>query len=156
MYEEDDYFFENQPEFMAERGALDRAGNVDVGLGIGGVINLKKSGYTQMEKFKLIALATINIVNDLEMPHYKLSISQIKVMLEAADRLPDAEYKNPSAYAMAYVVAVHSDYRTLKIDQRSLDAAIEAYNEIREKIFTKIENADIVRYVRLCLLNNIK
>ena len=152
MYDEDD-IFENQVEFLAERDVWNRVGGADIGLGLGGQINLNKSGYTINEKFKLIAFATINEMNSFE---EVLSRPAIAHMLSLVEKIPDFQYKNPSAFAMGYVVALHSNYKTLEINQDMLDKIINISEEIDDKIFSKIENVDIVRYARLCLINKLK
>lgn len=151
--DDDDDIFENQVEFLAERDAWNRVGGADIGLGLGGAINLKKSGYTTEEKFKLIATATIKIMNEYE---ELLSDPGLTRMLTLVEKIPDFEYKNPSAFAMGYVVALNSNYKTLEIDQEMLETVFKINREIEDRIFSKIENVDIVRYVRLCLLNNLK
>jgi hypothetical protein len=154
--DDDDDIFENQVEFLAERGAWNRIGGVDIGLGLGEVVNLKKSGYTVNEKFKLIALATINIINDLDFPDASLSLPEITHFLSLVEKIPDFQYKNPSAFVMGYMVAIHSNYNTLKIDKNMLKTVTEINNEIAEQLFSKIDEVDIVRYTRLCLLNRLK
>jgi len=156
MEDDEDDIFENQVEFLAERDVWNRIGGVDIGLGLGGAINLKKSGYTVLEKFKLIALATINLINDLDIPDQTLSISQITHMLNLVEKIPDFQYKNPSAFVMGYMVALNSDYTTLKIDKNVLQSMFKINKEIEEQIFSKIDDTDIIRYTRLCLLNKLK
>lgn len=151
--EDEDDIFENQVEFIAERDVWNRIGGADIGLGLGGAINLKKSGYTNEEKFKLIAAATIKIINDYE---ELLSNPSLTRMLSLVDRIPDFEYKNPSAFAMGYIVALSSNYTTLEIDRNMLETVFKINDEIDDKIFSKIENVDILRYARLCLLNKLK
>lgn len=151
--DEDDDIFEGQVEFLAERDAWNRVGGGDIGLG--GVVNLKKSGYTINEKFKLIASSTLKIISDFEFEE-ALSYPQMTHMLSMVEKIPNYEYKNPSAFALAYMVAIHSNYKTLEINKTMLESIFQINKEIEDKLFSKIENADIVRYVRLCLLNNIK
>lgn len=162
MDEEDD-IFENQVEFLAERDVWNRIGGEDIGLGLGGVINLKKSGYTVNEKFKLIALATINLINDLDFSpshsgkaKYTLQNDEIKHVLSLVEKIPDFEYKNPSAFVMGYLVAIHSNYTTIEINKNVLKDIFHINNEIDDELFTKIEDVDIVRYTRLCLFNKLK
>ncbi|ADO00487.1 hypothetical protein WIV_gp143 [Wiseana iridescent virus] len=152
--EEEDDIYENQVEFLAERNAWDRIGGADIGLGLGGAINLKKSGYTNNEKFKLIALATINIINDTS--DRVLSLPEITHLLSLVDKIPDYEYKNPSAFVMGYLVASQSDYKRITINQEALDEIIQINKDIEEQLFSKIEDVDIVRYTRLCLLNKLR
>ncbi|CCV01699.1 hypothetical protein IIV22_022R [Invertebrate iridescent virus 22] len=153
--EEEDDIFENQAEFLAEKNAWDRIGGVDIGLGLGGVINLKKSGYTINEKFKLIALATINIINDLD-GNITLNLDEITHLLSLVEKIPDFEYKNPSAFVLGYLVAIQSDYTNIKINKNVLEDVLEINTYIEDQLFSKIENADIVRYTRLCLFNKLK
>jgi hypothetical protein len=156
MEEEEDDIFENQPEFQVERNVWDRIGGMDIGLGLGGTINLKKSGYTISEKFRLIALVTITIINDLDF-NQTLNPKQITHILEnVVDRIPAFEYKNPSAFVMGYMVAQHSNYANVSIDKEALADMIRINREIREQLSTVIEDVDIVRYTRLCLLNKLK
>ncbi|CCV01867.1 hypothetical protein IIV30_021R [Invertebrate iridescent virus 30] len=153
--EEEDDIFENQAEFLAEKNAWDRIGGVDIGLGLGGVINLKKSGYTINEKFKLIALATINIINDLD-GNITLNLDEITHLLSLVEKIPDFEYKNPSAFVLGYLVAIQSDYTNIKINKNVLEDVLEINTYIEDQLFSKIENVDIVRYTRLCLFNKLK
>ena len=157
MYDEEDDIYENEVEFLAERDAWNRVGGVDIGLGLGGVINLKRSGYTITEKFKLISLATINIINDLEYDERTIfTMSQITHMLNLIEKLPDYEYKNPSAFVYGYIVALYSDYKTLDLDKSILEIMFEINKEIEGQLFTKIDETDIIRYARLCLSHNLK
>lgn len=153
--EEEDDIFENQAEFLAEKNAWDRIGGVDIGLGLGGVINLKKSGYTTNEKFKLIALATINIINDLD-GNITLNIDEITHLLSLVEKIPDFEYKNPSAFVMGYLVAIQSDYNNIKINKNVLEDVLQINTYIEDQLFSKIEDVDIIRYTRLCLFNKLK
>lgn len=150
--DEDDDIFEGQVEFRAEKDVWNRVGG-DIDLG--GAVNLKKSGYTINEKFKLIAASTLKIISDFEFEE-ALSYPQMTHMLSMVEKIPDYEYKNPSAFAMAYMVAIHSNYKTLEIDKNMLESIFKINKEIEDKLFAKIDEVDIIRYVRLCLLNNIR
>ena len=154
VYDED--IFENQVEFLAERNVWDRIGGPDIGLGLGGAISLKKSGYTIEEKFKLIVSATISVINDLDIENMVLSNREKNHVLSLVDKIPDFQYKNPSAFVLGYMVAMHSDYKTLELDQNALGLCFQINSEIADNMFTKIENDDIIRYTRLCLLHKIK
>ena len=149
---DDDDIFENQVDFIAERNVWERVGGGG-DIGLGGVIDLKKSGYTIDEKFKLIAVATIQIINDSE---EILNNHQIAHMLRLVEKVPDFEYKNPSAFVMGYMVAINSNYQTLEIDKNMLETILKINVDIEDKLFHKIENTDIIRYTRLCLLHKIK
>lgn len=63
-YNEDFFDDDNQVSFRLERNAFERMGYEDL-LGLGGPVNLKKSGYSDIDKFKLITLATIVLINDI-------------------------------------------------------------------------------------------
>jgi Family of unknown function (DUF5770) len=154
--EDDEDILENQVEFLAERNIWNRIGGADIGLGLGGAINLKKSGYTIEEKFKLIVLATINVINDLDIENMVLSSPEITHVLSLVEKIPDFQYKNPSAFVLGYIVAMYSDYKTLDIDESVLEICFQINKEIEDNLFTKIENDDIIRYTRLCLINKIK
>jgi hypothetical protein len=154
--EEEDDIFENQPEFLAERDVWNRIGGMDIGLGLGGTINLKKSGYTLNEKFKLIALATINIINNLNMEKISLSPEDIFHILGLVEKIPDFKYKNPSAFILGYMVAMNSDYKNLEINSNVLKDILQINKYIEDDLFSKIDNVDIVRYTRLCLINKLK
>ncbi|AHL67524.1 hypothetical protein DH26_gp025 [Chloriridovirus anopheles1] len=95
MDDEDFYEYENQPEFIAERDVWSRVGGKDIGLGLGGVVNLKKSGYTVSEKFRLIAAATIKLMNETHDTEV-LSEAGLTRMLGLVEQMPDFEFKNPS------------------------------------------------------------
>ncbi|ABF82102.1 hypothetical protein MIV072L [Invertebrate iridescent virus 3] len=155
--EDEDDIFENQPEFLAERNVWARVGGPDIGLGLGGMINLKKSGYTIGEKFKLIAAATIKMLND-GMEEDLLSDAALTRMLSLveSDKMPDFQTKNPSAFAMGYVVAIHSNYNTLEIDREKLEVIFKLNNELESSFFSRIEERDILRYVRFCLIHKLK
>jgi hypothetical protein len=154
--DDDEDILENQVEFLAERNIWNRIGGADIGLGLGGAINLKKSGYTIEEKFKLIVLATINVINDLDIESMVLSNPEITHVLSLVEKIPDFQYKNPSAFVLGYMVAMHSDYSTLEIGESALELCFQINKEIEDNLFTKIENDDIIRYTRLCLINKIK
>jgi hypothetical protein len=154
--DDDEDIFENQVEFLAERNVWNRIGGADIGLGLGGPINLKKSGYTIEEKFKLILLSTINLINDLDIENMVLSNLEITHMLSLVEKIPDFKYKNASAFVLGYIVAMHSNYSTLEIDKSALELCFQINKEIEDNMFTKIENDDIVRYIRLCLTHKIK
>lgn len=150
--DEDFYEYENQPEFLAERDVFNRVGGVDIGLGLGGVINLKKSGYTSLEKFKLIAAATIKLLNEINDTEV-LSDAGLTRMLGLVEKIPAYEFKNPSAFAMGFIIALNSKH--LNINKEWLNKIIDLNKEIEDKI-VKISDFDIVRYTRLCLLNKFK
>lgn len=153
--EDEDDIYESQPQFLAERDVWSRVGGADIGLGLGGVINLRKSGYTINEQFKLIAAATAKLLNEFEF-EYSLSISGVTRMLTLVEKIPDFEYKNPSAFAFGYIVAINSDYTTLQINKTVFEQVCKMNKEIEDKLFAKIEDIDIVRYTRLCLLQKLK
>lgn len=153
--DDDDDMFDNQPDFIAERGVWDRVGGADIGMGLG-TINLKRSGYTDMDKFKLISVATINIINDSGMLEETFSIPQITHFMTVVEKIPDYKYKNPSAFTLGYMVAIKSNYNTIDINKDMLKHIHQIYNDMEEQFFSKISEADIVRYTRLCLLNKLK
>ena len=153
--EDEDEIYENQPQFLAERDVWNRIGGVDIGLGLGGTINLRKSGYTINEQFKLIAAATVKLLGDFEFEH-SLSTSGLTHMLSLVEKIPDFEYKNPSAFAFGYIAAINSDYTTHQINKPVLEQVFKINREIEDKLFTKIDDIDIVRYTRLCLLHKLK
>lgn len=153
--EEEDDIFENRVEFVAERGVWDRVGGIDIGLGLGGPINLKKSGYTDIEKFKLIVVATINIINDLD-GAITLNIDEITHVLGLVERIPDFQFKNPPAFVLGYMVASQSNYDTIQINQNVLSEVLEINLSIQNQLFSKVEDVDIIRYARLCLINKLK
>lgn len=151
--EDEDDIFENEVQFVVERDIWSRVGGVDLGTGM---INLKRGNYTTSEKFKLIAVATINVINDYDVSEI-LSNAQILHMLTLVEeKIPDFQYKNPSAFVMGYIVAINSDYKNLRINTDVLETIFEINKNIDEKIFSKIDNVDILRYTRLCLLHNLK
>lgn len=136
-------------ELIPERNVFDRIGG-----SLGGMANLRKSGYTNEEKFVTIAKATLAIVNQLDVDKIK------QINLDVVDRLirkiPDMQYKNPSAFVLGYLVAINSDYLSLEIDVDRLESVFGVNELIEESLFTKIEKEDIVRYTRMCLINKIK
>lgn len=155
--DEDDDIFENQVEFLAEKDAWDRAGGgADIGLGLGGAINLKKSGYSDEDKFKLIALSTINILNDLNYDNKILSNPEITHLLNLVEKIPDFKYKNPSAFVMGYMVAKKSNYQTMEIDKNMLKFILEVNKKTDDELFNYVRNVDVIRYTRLCLINKLK
>ena len=153
--DDDEDIFEDQVEFLAERNVWNRVGGPDLGLGLGEPINLRKGGYTAEEKFKLIVLATINSINDLNIENMVFTNTEISYILDIVEKIPDFRYKNPVAFVLGYMVAMHSDYNTLEINKNKLDLVFEANNELKDDI-AKVEEVDIVRYTRLCLLHKIK
>jgi hypothetical protein len=155
-YDDDDDIFENEPEFHAERNVWQRMGGADIGLGLGGVINLKKSGYTLSEKFKLIAAATLKLISDLEFGESFTTVDIAHILNQVESKVPDWQYKNPSAFVVGYMIARNSDYIKLTIDQDSFNTAVEAIAELEGQLYTSIDNYDIIRYTRLCLINKIR
>ena len=126
---------------------------------LGGIIDLKKGGYTSLEKFRLIAAATIKILEDYvdgSTEKYILNRSQLTHMLGLVEKIPDYEYKNPSAFAIGYTIAINSNYTTLQIDEQTFTVISTINNKIDDKSYTFLSDSDIIRYARLCLLNKIK
>lgn len=156
MEDDEDIFENNQVEFLAERNVWDRIGGADIGLGLGSAISLKRSGNTIEEIFKYIVRITINLINNLDIQNMVLTIPETIHMLNLVEKIPDFQYKNPHAFVLGYIVAIHSDYGSLKIDKDALELCFQINKEVEDSLFTKIENEDIVRYTRLCLINKIK
>lgn len=165
-YDNEDFFDDdNQANFKLERNAYNRLGLENV-LGLGGAVNLKKSGYTDIEKFKLIALATIIIINELfnenyneefNGKNYTFNADEIKYILSLIEKIPDFKYKNASAYVLGYIpVFKRFENNTKSIrGQRSIDKYIledtfKIYDKIEPELSTKIGKTDIIRYARLC------
>lgn len=164
-YDNEDFLDDNQTSFRLERNAYERLGFEDV-LGLGGVINLKKSGYSDVDKFKLIALATIILINDtfdgnineFDGRNYTFNDSEIKYVLGLVEKIPDFKYKNPSAFILGYIPVFkkfEDDSKSVKgkrsIDKSILEDTFKFYEKIEDGLSTKLENADIMRYARLCL-----
>lgn len=164
-YDNEDFLDDNQTSFRLERNAYERLGFEDV-LGLGGVINLKKSGYSDVDKFKLIALATIILINDtfdgnineFDGRNYTFNDSEIKYVLGLVEKIPDFKYKNPSAFILGYIPVFkkfEDDSKSVKgkrsIDKSILEDTFKFYEKIEDGLSTKLENTDIVRYARLCL-----
>jgi hypothetical protein len=166
MDDNEDMFEENEVSFRLERNAFERLGFENV-LGLGGTINLKKSGYTDTEKFKLIALATIILINDLfdgEISHiefnnknYGFKDPEIKYILDLSENLPDFKYKNPSAYIFGYIPVFKrfDGSKSIKgkrsIDKEALQDSYNIYEKIEPGLSVKFDIVDILRYARLCL-----
>jgi len=166
-YDSSSYLEGQADEFLAEMNAWQRVGGADIGLGLGGAISLKKSGYTEEEKFKFIVVITISLINKLDIEDLtvdkKFSGDRIVSrdatanLLNQVRKVPDFQYKNPSAFVLGYLVAVYSDYGTLSIDKDVLKTVFKIYKDIEDELmFTAIEESDIIRYTRLCLINKIK
>lgn len=163
-YNEDFFDDDNQASFRLEKNAFERFGYEDF-LGLGGAINLKKSGYSDIDKFKLITLATIILINDLfdgndhsEFNNdYTFDDSEIKYILSMIETIPDFKYKNPSAYVLGYMpVFKRFDNIVAQKGKRSINKIIledtfKIYEKIEMGLSTKLEKVDIVRYARLCL-----
>lgn len=164
-YDNEDFFDDNQSGFKLERNAYERLGFEDV-LGLGGAINLKKSGYSISDKFKLIALATIILINDLfdgnvddfNGRNYTFSEPEIKYVLSLIESIPDFKYKNPSAFILGYLPVFkkfENNGQSIKgkrtIDKSVLEDTFKIYDKIESGLTTKIEDIDILRYARLCL-----
>jgi len=152
MEDEDDDIFD-QTEFLNERDVWNRVGGPNLGTGL---INLKIGNYTPSEKFKLIAAATINTINDYDVSEIISNAQTIHMLSLVDENIPDFEYKNPSAFVMGYLVASQSDYQRITINQDVLDDIIQINKDIEDQLFSKIEDVDIVRYTRLCLLNKLR
>jgi|APFre7841882630_1041343.scaffolds.fasta_scaffold01107_2 hypothetical protein len=154
MSDYDEYEYDDdEGGFANEWNAYERTGGGDVGLGLGAAIDLKRGGYTPEEKFKLIAVSTVSHMNETT---EVLSREGIAHMLEMAGKLPDLEYKNPSAFVMGYIVGLRSNFTTLEIDRKSLESMFKINENIAGKISSKISHSDIIRYTRLCLISKIK
>lgn len=164
-YNEDFFDDDNQASFRLERNAFERLGYEDL-LGLGGAINLKKSGYTDTDKFKLITLATIILINDIfdgNIDHlefngtnYTFYDSEIKYVLSLVGTIPDFKYKNPSAFVLGYIPVFkrfgdRSVRNKRSINKNILEDTFKIYDKIEVGLSTKLEKVDIVRYARLCL-----
>lgn len=152
MYEDED-LFEDEQEFHVERDVWNRVGGGDIDMGVGGVINLKKSGYTEKEKFKLIAAATMKLINDQE---ELFSNQEINHMLSLVEKIPNFENKNPSVFAVAYYVAIHSNFKDLTLNKPILKKMVYLSSLINDQLFTRVEEIDIIRYARMCLFFKIR
>lgn len=148
--------YDEPDEYRLGAAGYEQLGAKDVGLGLGGIVNLKKSGYSVEDKFKLIAVATISRMND-NTP--VLSDDGLVRMTNGMQKIPLYEFKNPSAYAMGFVVAIASPrIRNLEepdLDVKRLNTVFRINSEIEDRLDTKIDKTDIVRYARMCLLNKI-
>jgi hypothetical protein len=165
-----DYYDNEQPNLLAENDAFNKLGDI-AGFGLGAQnVTLRQGNYSSEDKFKLIARATIIIINEVlkstftdenrgnlhqESDSPELSVFQIKNMLDTVSKVPDLKHKNPSAFALGYMVAVHSDYKTFKINPSIMTRIVDAYTVAKSEILTSIDITDIVRYSRFCLLNGI-
>lgn len=161
-YNEDFFDDDNQTSFRLEKNAFERLGYEDL-LGLGGAINLKKSGYSDTDKFKLITLATIILINDifdgdhLEFGNnYTFDDSEIKYVLSLVETIPDFKYKNPSAFVLGYIPVFkrfgdRSVRNKRSINKNLLEDTFKIYDKIEAGLSTKLEKVDIVRYARLCL-----
>lgn len=169
-----DYYDPEFQHFMAEKNAYDRVGRVG-DIGMGDAVNLRYGNYSAEEKFKLIARATVNIINDI-LPYYSdqtlsdrrhlggslnftISTDQISLMLDQATKLPDFQFKNPSAFALGYMIVAGSTSKSGRLDQIDrtvFERVVRAYTESKDQFTTKMENVDILRYARLCIANNIR
>lgn len=161
-YNEDFFDDDNQASFRLEKNAFERLGYEDL-LGLGGAINLKKSGYSDTDKFKLITLATIILINDifdgdhLEFGNdYTFDDSEIKYVLSLVETIPDFKYKNPSAFVLGYIPVFkrfgdRSVRNKRSINKNLLEDTFKIYDKIEAGLSTKLEKVDIVRYARLCL-----
>ena len=165
-YNEDFFDDDNEGNFRLERNAFERLGFEDV-LGLGATINLKKSGYTDIDKFKLISAATINLINDINFDDedfngrdYTFSEVEIKSILDMVEKIPDFKYKNPPAFVLGYIpvfIRFGADQQKINVvrDQRSIDKNVlkdtfKIYEKIEAELTTKLDHVDIVRYAR-CL-----
>jgi hypothetical protein len=151
-YEDDNDDDIDEIDFLNERDVWNRVGGPDLGTGL---INLKIGNYTPNEKFKLIAASTIKIINDYDVSEL-ITDAQATHILTLDEKIPDFQYKNPSAFVMGYIVAVNSNYKTLEINRSTLETVFEINKNIEQRLFSKIDNVDIIRYTRLCLLHNLK
>jgi hypothetical protein len=162
-YNEDFFDDDNQASFKLERNAFERLGYEDL-LGMGGAINLKKSGYSDIDKFKLITLATIILINDIfdgnvdlaSGNNYTFDDSEIKYVLSLVETIPDFKYKNPSAFVLGYMPVFKrfgdkSVRNKRSINKNILEDTFKIYDKIEIGLSTKLEKVDIVRYARLCL-----
>lgn len=166
-YNEDFFDDEDQPIFRLERTAFERLG-FENALGLGGVINLKKSGYTDIDKFKLIAIGTIVLINDLfdgNIDHsefngrnYTFVDAEIRYILNLAEKIPDYKHKNSSAFVLGYIPVfkrfeedsdgVQKNHKN--INKSILEDTFKIYEKIEDDLSTKIDKTDIIRYARLC------
>jgi hypothetical protein len=151
-YDDDNDDDIDEIDFLNERDVWNRVGGPDLGTGL---INLKIGNYTPNEKFKLIAASTIKIINDYDVSEL-ITDAQATHILTLDEKIPDFQYKNPSAFVMGYIVAVNSNYKTLEINRSTLETVFEINKNIEQRLFSKIDNVDIIRYTRLCLLHNLK
>lgn len=161
MDDEDGFSDDENQVFLPEVNIWNRLSGADIGLGLGGAIDLKKGRFTLEEKFKLFVLLTINVINELNVQDLEdISWAEKIHILSLAEKIPDFQYKNSPAFVLGYMVAIRSNYKTLDIDKEALNTVFEINKQLKEIedeiIIFKIEEADILRYTRLCLLNKIK
>jgi hypothetical protein len=131
----------------------EQMGGKDIGLGLGEIINLRKSGNSVEDIFKTIAVATINRMNNNTRV---LSDDGLVRMTNGMKKIPLYEFKNPSAYAMGFVVAIATKGGGTDLDLKKLNMVFRINSEIEDELETKIDKTDIIRYARMCLLNKIK
>ena len=153
MEYEDDIEDDIEVDFLNERDVWNRVGGPDLGTGL---INLKIGNYTPSEKFKLIAASTIKTINDYDVSELITDAQTTHMLTLIDEKIPDFQYKNPSAFVMGYIVAIHSNYKTLEINKNMLETVFEINRNIEQRLFSNIDHDDIIRYTRLCLLHNLK
>jgi len=145
---DDEYYEFEENNFLNERNVFNRVGIEGPDLGTV-LISLKTGNYTQSEKFRMIAAALVNKIGDDEV----ISNAKKLHMLTLVEKIPDFEYKNASAFVMGYIVAINSSYETLEINREIFENILDINENI--KLFFKIDDSDILRYTRLCLLHNL-
>ncbi len=148
---EDDVEDDAEVDFLNERDVWNRVGGPDLGTGL---INLKIGNYTPNEKFKLIAASTIKTINDYDVSELLTDAQTTRMLTLVDEKIPDFQYKNPSAFVMGYIVALNSEM--LEINKNMLETVFEINKNIEQRLVSKIDNVDIIRYTRLCLLHNLK
>lgn len=140
------------PEYRLGVTGYEQISGRDVGLGLGGITSLRKSGYSIEDKFKLISVATINRMNNNTRV---LSDEGLVRMTNGMKKIPLYEFKNPSAYAMGFVVAIATKRGGTDLDLEKLNMVFRINSEIEDELDTKIDKTDIIRYARMCLLNKL-
>lgn len=147
--DEGDFDYEDQPEFMAERSAFERAGpSTDIvesliNSGTNKLEELNKKIFrlnlSKQEKFRIF----MSVFFEKLEPYLDLRQTDLDKMLSISKRIEKIEYKNPIAFILGYYVC---DDRTGDIKESSIE------NIINRKVLTKFDEVsmpDVIRYARL-------
>jgi hypothetical protein len=148
-YEYQDYYEDDEPEMMAERGAYERAGPARddilgtlIGSGTNKLEELNKKLFrlnlTKQEKFQIF----LSVFFEKLEPYLGLSQTHLDRIISISKRVSKIEYKNPIAFILGYYVCDKEG----NIKEDSIE---DIKNQKILNKFDEVTLPDVIRYARL-------